>query len=632
MASQNRRRAVGAEVGAEGVSFRVWAPAHRKVSVVFDDGREESLTAEDSGYFCGVMPARPGDLYRYRLGSDPKPYADPASRFQPEGPEGPSAVIDPDAYDWKDRGWKGVGDGPQIVYEFHVGTFTAEGSWNAAAERLPELADLGVTILEMMPVNDFAGEFGWGYDGVNLWAPTRLYGRPDDLRAFVDTAHGLGLAVILDVVYNHLGPSGNYLTKFSADYFTDRYLNEWGDPLNFDGPGSAPVREFFIENAGYWIEEFHFDGLRLDATQTINDLSEEHIVAAIRRRIRQAAGGRRTWSVSENEPQHIRLVEALDRGGCGLEAMWNDDFHHSARVALTGKREAYFTDYFGRAQEFVSMAKHGFLYQGQHYRWQKKRRGSVSIGWPPQTFVACLQNHDQVANSGSGQRLQELASAPAIRAMTALLLLGPQTPMIFQGEEWGTTTRFTYFADHEPELAKLVEKGRREFMLQFPSLSDIEETIPPPADRATFEACKLDWEKRDARWLALHRDLIALRKNDRTLIAAQRDSRRVDGAVLNDRAFLLRYFDGGDDRLLVVNLGALLDLEILSEPLCAAPPGKRWELAWSSEAAQYGGSGSGPLFQEEGGWRIAPSVALLLRAVSSDEPDDQLKPQNPRPG
>ncbi len=381
----------------------------------------------------------------------------------------------------------------------HIGTFTPEGTYAAAAERLPLLADVGVTVIELMPVADFAGRFGWGYDGVDLWAPTHLYGRPDDLRRFVDRAHALGIGVILDVVYNHFGPDGNYLTQFSNTYFSDKYENEWGEPINFDGPGSAGVRELCVENAGYWVQEFHFDGLRLDATQQIFDASPDHLVAAIARRVRAAAGGRGCLLVAENEPQETRMVRAPEAGGYGLDALWNDDFHHAARVALTGHNEAYYSDYRGTPQEILSAVKWGYLYQGQRYAWQNERRGTPALDLPANAFVTFLENHDQVANSVRGERLTTLTSPGMLRAMTAVVLLGPATPMLFQGQEWGSTRPFVYFADHKPELAKAVDEGRRKFLSQFPSCATeaAQAQVLTPHHEATFAACKLDWAERE---------------------------------------------------------------------------------------------------------------------------------------
>ena len=358
------------------------------------------------------------------------------------------------------------------------------------ARELPFLADLGVTVLEMMPVNDFCGQFGWGYDGVALFAPTRLYGTPDDLRAFVDRAHALGIAVILDVVYNHLGPRGNYLGKY-ADYVSRLHTTDWGDAMNFDGEGSGPVREFFVANAGYWIDEFHLDGLRVDATQDIHDRWDDHVIARIAERVRAAAGRKTTLLVGENEPQDRRLLLPPDRGGGGLDALWNDDFHHTATVAATGRAEAYYQDYRGTPQELVSALKWGFLYQGQYYRWQQQPRGTYALDQPPRAFVHFHQNHDQVANTAQGLRLVESAGAPLARALTALLLLGPQTPLLFQGQEFAASTPFLYFADHEDDLRPLVCTGRGEFLRQFPSMANDEAqaALPDPCEASTFERC-----------------------------------------------------------------------------------------------------------------------------------------------
>jgi maltooligosyltrehalose trehalohydrolase len=615
----HRRLPVGAEVPAEGgVHFRVWAPRRRRVEVVLEGaaaGQAAGLEAEGGGYFSGrVAKAGAGTRYRYRLDGGAELYPDPASRFQPDGPHGPSQVIDPGRFAWTDGGWAGTRLEGQVIYELHLGTFTREGTWAAAARELPELAAAGITMIEIMPVAEFPGRFGWGYDGVNLFAPTRLYGEPDDVRRFVDRAHALGVGVILDVVYNHFGPDGNYLRQFAEDYFTDRYKNEWGEAINFDGENSGPVREFFVANAGYWVDEFHFDGLRLDATQQIFDRSPEHILAALARRVRAAARGRATLLVAEDESQEAKLVRPVDQGGYGLDAAWNDDFHHTAMVALTGRNEAYYTDYRGSPQEFVSAVKWGFLYQGQWHSWQKKRRGTPALDVPPARFVTFLQNHDQVANSGRGLRCQFLTSPGRYKALTALLLLAPGTPMLFQGQEFAASSPFFFFADHHSELARLVRKGRAKFMSQFRSLAlpQTQAGLPDPADPATFERCKLDLAERGrhADAYALHRDLLRLRRED-PAFRAQRP-RGVDGALLDPHAFVLRSFgDGGADRLLVVNLGRDLLFDPAPEPLLAPPEGTCWDILWSSEDIRYGGCGTAPL-ETEANWLIPGEAAVVL--------------------
>jgi len=610
-----RRLPVGAECLPEkGVHFRVWAPERRRVALVFTgaDGRETAgpeLETEQGGYFSGVAPrARVGTLYRFRLDGE-GPFPDPASRFQPEGPHGPSQVVDPAAYAWGDDGWRGARREGAVLYELHAGTFTREGTWSAAAGRLSDLADLGVTTVEVMPVADFPGRFGWGYDGVNLFAPTRLYGGPDDFRAFVDRAHGLGLAVILDVVYNHLGPDGNYLAKFSSGYFSSAET-EWGPAINFDGEGSEHVREYFTANAAYWIAEYHLDGLRLDATQSIKDDSPVHILFEAARAARAAAGRRPIVLYAENEPQQARLARPAAAGGLGLDALWNDDFHHAARVAMTGRREAYFSGYTGSPQEFVSCLTRGYLYQGQYYHWQNQRRGTSTADLPGAAFVHYLENHDQVANSFNGVRLHRLACPARRRALTALLLLGPQAPLLFQGQEFDSSAPFLYFADHAGKLGEAVRDGRKAFLSQFPSMAspDSQALLADPSAAATFERCKLDHEERtrNAGAVAMHRDLLRLRSEARGSLW---------GAVLTDAAFALRWHGPrGDARMLVVNLGSTVDLPG-AEPLLAAPGRGLWELQWSSERPEYGGSGAYSPVDQDGRWILPAQCASLLRGV-----------------
>jgi maltooligosyltrehalose trehalohydrolase len=574
------------------------------------------LMPEAGGYFRGVdRHLRAGDRYGFRLDDDPKIYPDPASRAQPDGPHGLSAVVDPRAFPWTDRDWRGVGVHGQVIYELHVGTFTAEGTYEAAARELPSLRDIGITVVELMPIAEFAGTFGWGYDGVDLWAPTRLYGTPDDLRRFIDRAHALGVGVILDVVYNHLGPDGNYLKAFAPDYFSSRHGNEWGEGLNFDGPGSEAVRDFFVGNAGYWIDEFHFDGLRLDAAQAIHDESPEHVLAAIGRRVREAAGSRATLIVAEHEAQETRLVEPAADGGYALDGAWNDDFHHAARVALTGRNEAYYRDYLGRPQELISALRWGYLYQGQWYRWQRKGRGTPNLDLGPEHFVLYLENHDQVANSLDGARIAALTSPGRLRAMTALLLLAPGTPMLFQGQELGAAQPFLYFADHGGDLGVSVRQGRGKFLEQFPSLADpaAQATLAPPGARETFTRCKLDRRQARPQVVALHRDLLALRRRDPAF--AQQRADRMVGAVLAERALALRFradeSGGIGDRLLLVNLGIDVELSPIPEPLLAPPRGFGWRRLWSSEAIGYGGGGE-PALVTDDTWLLPGESALVL--------------------
>lgn len=622
-AEVRRRLAVGAELVPRcGTHYRVWAPRREHVAVVLAASGGNTagdadipLQAEGNGYFSALATGvAAGTLYRFRLGDDDTLYPDPASRFQPQGPHGPSQVVDPAAFEWTDQEWPGLAPLGQVVYELHVGTFTPEGTWRAAAQQLAELVRTGVTALEIMPVADFAGRYGWGYDGVNLFAPTRLYGTPDDFRSFVDRAHALGLGVILDVVYNHFGPDGCYLRAYSSDYFTDKYDNEWGDAINFDGPNAGPVRELICSNAAYWIEEFHLDGLRLDATQQMFDSSQRHIIGEVVQSVRKAGGARRTLVIAENEPQDVRVVRAPEEGGYGADGLWNDDFHHSACVAATGRNEGYYTDYAGAPQELVSLAKRGYLYQGQRYRWQGKRRGTATFGLAPAAFVNYLQNHDQVANSASGARIHQLTSPGTYRAMTAYLLLSPGTPLLFQGQEFAASSPFLFFADHKPELMQSVRSGRAEFLSQFPTIAthEIRASLADPGADGTFQRCKLDFSERERHReaYALHCDLLRLRRED-PVFSAQRGG-GVDGAVLSPAAFVLRYFgEASGDRLLLINLGGDLHLPIAPEPLLAPPGGREWDVLWSSEHPRYGGGGT-PALEGEAGWRIPARAAIVL--------------------
>ena len=617
-----RRYPIGAElIGPDQTHFRVWAPKAQRVDLVLEDSAAKTpgqtfhaLVPEKGGYFSGSANAGADACYRFRVND--RSYPDPASRFQPDGPHGPSCIVDPAGFRWTDSHWPGVTLEGQIIYEMHIGTFTKEGTWRAAAQQLEELARIGVTAIEMMPVADFPGRFGWGYDGVNLFAPLHLYGSPDNLRSFIDRAHSLGLGVILDVVYNHFGPDGNYLGAFSDDYLTRGNENEWGDAINFDGPDSAPVREFFITNGRYWIEEFHFDGFRFDALHAVRDRSNEYIIGAVGRAARKAAGTRSIILIAENDRQEARMVTPRSQGGDDLDAMWNDDFHHSAIVALTGRKEAYFDDYRGTPQEFISAAKHGFLYQGQALSWQKALRGSPVFGIAPETFVCFIENHDQIANTGPGERVRFQTSPARYRAMTALLLLGPWTPLLFQGEEFGASSPFMFFADiGDVSVRNAIRKGRAEWLAPFLSLSeeDARKALPAPDDPDIFARCKLDFSEREGnqQLYDLHIDLLKLRREDSRFRQQTRDS--IDGAVLGTTSFVLRYFSKEeDDRLLLVNFGEQQGLHPASEPLLAPLPDCRWETLWTSESPRYGGAGATVTATKEQ-WVLPAETTVVLR-------------------
>ena len=577
------------------------------------------MKPEKNGYYSTHVPdAGASTQYKFRLDGD-RAYPDPASRFQPEGPHNFSEVIDPAQFVWRDANWQGISIENAVVYEMHVGTFTQEGTWQSALPELARLADLGVTVLEVMPVSDFPGKFGWGYDGVHPYAPTRLYGTPNDFRRFVDESHALGIAVILDVVYNHLGPDGNYLSAFSPHYFTTKHKTDWGKAINFYAEHSGPVREFFIGNAGYWIDEFHLDGLRLDATQNIYDESENHILAAITREVRKRARGRSTLLIGENEPQDTKLIRPLEQGGYGLDALWNDDLHHSAMVRLTGHNEAYYTDYLGAPQEFISAAKYGYLYQGQWYKWQHMRRGTPAMQCHPSSFVNFIQNHDQVANSARGWRVQRLTSPGLCRTMAALAILMPGTPMLFMGQEFAASSPFLFFADHNPDIAKLVQEGRRRFLAQFRSLalSEMAEYFADPCDPSTFERSKLNHAEREKNRevVQLYKDLLNLRRQE--AVFRKPRPHAVDGAVLSPDAFVLRYFgetDSLEDRLLVVNFGLDLRLSPAPEPLLAPPEQMEWNVLWSTESPRYGGAT--PELDTVENWKIPGHAAVVLKSAA----------------
>ncbi len=621
-----RRMPIGAEVQADGgVHFRLWAPKCRRVVVEFPnhqgtrDAPSVELSAEEDGYFSGIAPtAQAGWLYGFRLDDADPLLPDPASRFQPDGPHGLSRIEDPATYEWHDTDWPGVLLRGQVIYELHIGTLTDEGTWEAACHQLPALADLGVTLLEVMPVADFPGEFGWGYDGVNLFAPTRLYGQPDDFRRFVDQAHGLGMGVLLDVVYNHFGPRGNYLGRFSDDFVSKRHHTDWGEAINFDGPRSRSVREYFLANAAYWVDEFHIDGLRLDAVQAIFDDSADSILAAIGRSVRRAAGRRGTLVYAENELQDARLARSPEHGGLGLDGVWNDDFHHVARVALTGHNEYYFRDYHGSPQELISAVKWGYLYQGQWNARQEKHRGTPALDIEAARFVTFLQNHDQVGNSPQGRRCHEMTSPGRHRAMTALWLLTPGTPLLFQGQEFSASTPFHYFADHEPDLGMLVREGRHKDLCNFGrhAGSDARHLLADPCDRQTFVASKLDPSERlhHVAAVALHRDLLRLRREDPVFSTITAD--RIHGIVLAAEAFALRYLtDDGIDRLILVNLGRDLAYRPAADPLLAPPADRHWALLWSSESPRYGGGGTTPLDLRT--WLLPGHATIVLGATAS---------------
>jgi maltooligosyltrehalose trehalohydrolase len=515
-----------------GVRFRVWAPEARELRLVLHEGAargDHTLCRDARGFFeLSVAGAAAGDTYSYSIdGSDPLP--DPASRFQPEGVHGPSEIIDPAAFTWHDEDWRGPSPRELIVYELHVGTFAPGGSFASVRDRLGMLKDLGVTAIELMPLADFPGSRNWGYDGVCLFAPSRAYGRPEDLRLLVDQAHALGLAVILDVVYYHLGPEGAYLTHFTPEYLTEQHENPWGRGVNLDGPGSEVVRRFIIENAVHWVREYHVDGLRLDATHALIDdhdrTGREPFVRELAACVRREAGGHAIVHAED----HRNLSDLVDEcaRGWGLDGVWADDFHHVVRRLVSGDSHGHYADFQGTTEELVRIIRQGWLFTGQHSRHLGRHRGTDPSRVPMNRFVVCLQNHDQIGNRAVGDRLNHQVDPATWRAASTLLLMAPMTPLLFMGQEWAASTPFCYFTDLEPDLGAKVTEGRRREFKHFPEFAapDSRDWIPDPQAPATFEASCLRWQERERQphrgSLELYRALIALRRQHPELAASE---------------------------------------------------------------------------------------------------------------
>ena len=512
----------GAMPSQGGVRFRVWASGARDAQLQLHDGAAAGIhplaEAGDGLRETWIEGAATGDRYAYVLdGSRPLP--DPASRFQPDGVHGPSQVVDPSAFRWRDEGWRSRPVRDLIVYELHVGTFSPEGTFAGVQRRLPYLRDLGVTAVELMPVADFAGRRNWGYDGVALFAPSRAYGTPDDLRQLVDAAHAHGLAVLLDVVYNHLGPEGAYLPRFSRGYLTGKHTTPWGDAVNLD---ARLVRRFILDNAAHWVREYHMDGLRLDATHALIDENPKNIVAELAE-VTQAVAGRPIVIHAEDHRNLASMVEDRPLGGWALDGVWADDFHHVVRRLIAGDRHSYFGDFAGTAQELATIICDGWLYSGRHSAHMNGPRGTDPARVPMYRFVVCLQNHDQIGNRAFGDRLHHGIPAETWRAASVLLLTVPMTPLLFMGQEWAASTPFQYFTDLEPDLGRLVTTGRRREFAGFPEFADPDATerIPDPQAESTFTGSRLRWDEQASgehvRSLALYRALLALRRDEPAL-------------------------------------------------------------------------------------------------------------------
>ncbi|HEX2295519.1 MAG TPA: malto-oligosyltrehalose trehalohydrolase [Actinomycetota bacterium] len=516
------------------MEFEVWAPAPERVELVLR-GERHGMERGGGGWWTASVDASHGDDYGFSLdGGDPLP--DPRSPWQPRGVHGLSRVLDHSRYEWRDGGWRGRPIASAIVYELHTGTFTSEGTFRAAIGKLDHLVRLGVTHVELLPVAQFPGDRGWGYDGVDLFAPHESYGGPEGLKELVDACHARGLGVIVDVVYNHLGPAGNYLGSYGP-YFTDRYATPWGQAVNFDGPGSLEVRRFFVDNALTWLRDYHCDGLRLDAIHAILDASAVHILEEMQLRVEELEAhlDRDLFLVAESDLNDPRVVNRREAGGYGLDAQWSDDFHHALHSVLTGERDGYYAD-FGTIGDVATALRHAFVYAGTYSRYRDRIHGRPATGLPGYRFLGYLQNHDQIGNRAVGERSSALTTTDLLRVGAALVLTSPFVPMLFMGEEWGATSPFLYFTAHEdPELGQAVSEGRKR---EFAAFGWDPGAIPDPQDPATFERSKLDWSELDeqphADLLEWHRSLIALRREwpeltdgrlDRVEVAYDEDAR-----------------------------------------------------------------------------------------------------------
>ncbi len=599
-----------------GVGFRVWAPSaeNLRVRLLGSEGdRVFALEAVENGFFTGVdSGACPGEDYLFRF-PDGSERPDPASRWQPQGVHGPSRILDPGAFAWRDSAWQGLPLEDYVIYELHVGTFTPEGTFAAIIPRLDYLLELGITALELMPVAQFPGERNWGYDGVYPFAPQNSYGGPEGLKELVHACHRKGLAVILDVVYNHLGPEGNYLGSFGP-YFTARYRTPWGDAVNFDGPDSDPVRHYFISNALYWVTEFHIDALRLDAIHGIFDFGARHILQELAAAVHEQARllGRRVHVIAESSLNDVRTVNPVERGGHGLDAQWNDDFHHALHTLLTGERDGYYAD-FGEFSHLTKAFAEGFVYTGEYSRFRRRRHGTPSAAVPSEQLVVFSQNHDQVGNRRCGDRLTQNLSQEQLKLVAGTVLLSPYIPLLFMGEEYGEPAPFPYFTHHgDPQLVAAVRQGRQEEFTSFSWQGD----IPDPQARSTFLAAKIDPElhrQGTHRYLfAFYRQLLRLRREIPALGRKSRGKMTVDEFAAEKvlvvrrgirREEVLCFFHFGDGQCTV------------SLPPLPSPFGKILD----STVAEWGGEGSpatGRLSGKAGGMPVTlpPWSVVLYRA------------------
>lgn len=538
-------------------TFRIWAPAATGITAMIRTQSGSTLPLpllpESEGYFAlSTTEVRPGDRYRYLVAGKGE-FPDPWSRFNPDGVHGFAEVTDPNTFSWTDTGWIGVKLADAIIYELHIGTFTPEGSFTAATNRLTELRQLGITVVELMPLADFPGNRNWGYDGVSWFAPAHCYGTPDELRQFVNTAHRLGIAVLLDAVYNHLGPDGNYFGLYTNQLFTNRHHTPWGDAINYDGPGSPAVRQLVTASALHWIHDYHFDGLRLDATHAILDDGPRHFLQELTQTLKASAPEREILIIAEDERNEANLLRPTAEGGFGLDGVWADDFHHSIRRKLAGDDEGYYRDYTGSLPELMATIRQGWFYTGQASLNRNHSRGTESTGVPPERFVICIQNHDQIGNRAFGERLHHQIHPDQWRAASVLLLGVPETPLLFMGQEWAASTPFRFFTEHNPQLGKAVTEGRRREFGHFRAFADpaVQATIPDPQAFETFASSRLNWEERTHEphlgvW-KLYQELLTWRQSSSGLKAA-RTGGPFTVREVGPEAVMIDY---GEDRVIV---------------------------------------------------------------------------------
>jgi maltooligosyltrehalose trehalohydrolase len=608
----------GAELIAEGVRYRVWAREARSVDVRIWTGdrptRTIPLALDASGYYHAIdYHGACGDLYKFRLNGTDE-YPDPASRFQPEGVNGRSQVVDPRAFQWHDSDWTAPPFRDLVIYELHIGAFTPGGTFLAAIEKLQHIRDLGATAIEIMPIADFAGDRNWGYDGVSMYAPARAYGTPDDFRKLVDAAHRTGLAVILDVVYNHLGPDGNYLGVYAPGYIDEERKTPWGGALRVDDPSYRPLRALIASNAPYWREEFHIDGFRLDATHAIQDQSPRHLLEEITDAIHE----RGAFAIAEDSRNDSRVILPVAENGLGFDGVWADDFHHNVRVASTRENEGYLSDFTGALAETVETLRNGWFYRGQYSAHSGAKRGSECRHIPPQKFVHCISNHDQVGNRAMGDRLNHVISREAYLATSALLCLTPYTPMLFMGQEWAASSPFIFFTDHNEDLGKLVTAGRHDEFKSFAAFRTeaARDKIPDPQSPKSFMDSKLIWDEvrdeKKSQTLELYRRCLNLRRSESVFRPATRQTWYV--TALEMGAGALRYKGESADWLLLFDLEGGHSGPVTGEWIGKPRTEAGWTVVLSTNDKPFGGAGTCAFDAATGAARFAQPELVLLRS------------------